>query len=105
MPRITLVGNKTDLNHLRCVKVEKHNQFADENEMFSCFMSAKTGDNVATCFHRIAADLAGVVLTKPELEVTSKVVRAEIVNYPQNNPEDPPHVPPTSKSGSSCLVQ
>jgi len=50
-------------------------------------------------------DLAGVVLTKPELEVTSKVVRAEIVNYPQNNPEDPPHVPPTSKSGSSCLVQ
>ena len=50
-------------------------------------------------------DLAGVVLTKPEIEVTSKVVRAEIVNYPQNNPEDPPHVPQTSKSGSSCLVQ
>ena len=43
-------------------------QFADENEMYSCFMSAKTGDNVAQCFHRVAADLAGVVLTKPELE-------------------------------------
>ena len=43
MPRVTLIGNKTDLNHLRTVKVDKHNQFADENEMFSCFMSAKTG--------------------------------------------------------------
>ena len=77
-------GNKTDLNHLRTVKVEKHNQFADENEMFSCFMSAKTGDNVSQCFYRVAADLAGVVLTKPELEVASKVVRAEIVNHPQD---------------------
>ena len=42
MPRITLVGNKTDLAHLRTVKVEKHNQFADENEMFSCFMCARS---------------------------------------------------------------
>ena len=32
----------------------------------------------------VAADLAGVVLTKPELEVASKVVRAEIVNHPQD---------------------
>ena len=84
LPRVTLIGNKTDLNHLRTVKVEKHNQFADENEMFSCFMSAKTGDNVSQCFYRVAADLAGVVLTKPELEVASKVVRAEIVNHPQD---------------------
>lgn len=84
MPRVTLIGNKTDLNHLRTVKVEKHNQFADENEMFSCFMSAKTGDNVSQCFYRVAADLAGVVLTKPEIEVASKVVRAEIVNHPQD---------------------
>lgn len=55
MPTITLIGNKTDLTHLRAVKVEKHNQFADENEMFSCFMSAKSGDNVTHCFHRVAA--------------------------------------------------
>ena len=105
MPRMTLVGNKTDLNHLRCVKVEKHNQFADENEMFSCFMSAKTGDNVAQCFHRIAADLAGVVLTKPEIEVASKIVRAEIVNHPQNNAEDPPTHRPSARQKASCVLQ
>ena len=33
MPRVTLIGNKTDLNHIRTVKVEKHNLFADENDM------------------------------------------------------------------------
>jgi len=103
MPRITLVGNKTDLAHMRAVKVEKHNQFADENEMFSCFMSAKTGDNVLQCFHRIAADLAGVVLTKPEIEVTSKVVRAEIVNHPQHDPDHPSA--DKARSPSKCMLQ
>ena len=109
MPRVTLIGNKTDLNHLRTVKVEKHNQFADENEMFSCFMSAKTGDNVAQCFYRVAADLAGVVLTKPELEVASKVVKAEIVNHPQDESSDGISAMPArgGRGGGkgSCVVQ
>lgn len=73
LPYVALVANKADLTHLRTVKPEKHNQFADENDMYSFFMSAKTGDNVASTFYRIAADLAGVVLTRPELEVASKV--------------------------------
>mmetsp|Transcript_36907 Transcript_36907/g.97640 ORF Transcript_36907/g.97640 Transcript_36907/m.97640 type:complete len:227 (+) Transcript_36907:13-693(+) len=103
MPRVTLVGNKTDLAHLRAVRVDDHNRFADENELFSCFMSAKTGDNVSQCFHRVAADLAGVVLTKPEIEVASKVVRAEIVNHPQHDPDAPQRV--TSKSNSNCVMQ
>merc|ERR1712194_599210 len=81
MPYVTLVGNKTDLNHMRAVKAEKHSQFADENDMYSFLLSAKTGDNVSSCFYRLAADLAGVVLTKPELEIASKIVRAEIVNH------------------------
>ena len=108
MPRVTLIGNKTDLNHLRTVKVEKHNQFADENEMFSCFMSAKTGDNVSQCFYRVAADLAGVVLTKPEIEVASKVVKAEIVNHPQDaSKDDGPDTQTLAARGKKggCTVQ
>jgi len=126
MPRVTLIGNKTDLNHLRTVKVEKHNQFADENEMFSCFMSAKTGvrpwpsafakasilcssprlpgDNVSQCFYRVAADLAGVVLTKPELEVASKVVKAEIINHPQDE-EGGATTSSAKKKSGGCIVQ
>lgn len=103
MPRVTLIGNKTDLNHLRTVKVDKHNQFADENEMFSCFMSAKTGDNVSQCFYRVAADLAGVVLTKPELEVATKVVRAEIINHPQN--DEAASTVSSKKKGGACSIQ
>jgi hypothetical protein len=53
------------------VKLEKHNAFADENDMYSYFVSAKTGDNVNSAFHRVAADWAGVVLTKAEQEVTA----------------------------------
>ena len=33
---------------------------------------------MAQCFYRVAADLAGVVLTKPELEAELKVVDAEV---------------------------
>eukprot|EP00854_Cymbomonas_tetramitiformis_P022778 gene22778-27498_t len=84
LPYVALVANKADLTHLRTVKPEKHNEFADANDMYSYFLSAKTGDNVASTFYRIAADLAGVVLTKPEIEVASKVVRAEIVNHPND---------------------
>ena len=56
------------------MKLDKHNAFADENDMYSYFVSAKTGDNIHAAFHRIAADWAGVVLTKPEMEVAAKVL-------------------------------
>jgi Ras-related protein Rab-28 len=46
MPYVALVGNKSDLSHMRVVKAEKHNQFADENDMYSYLVSAKTGDQV-----------------------------------------------------------
>ena len=55
---------------------------------YSYFVSAKTGDNVAAAFYRVAADLAGVVLTKPEVEVASSVVKAQIVNHPTRNDDD-----------------
>lgn len=71
---------------MRAVKLDKHNLFSDENDMYSYFMSAKTGDSVSSSFYRIAADLAGVVLTKPEIEVESKVVKAELVNHQQHDP-------------------
>ena len=107
MPRVTLVGNKTDLNHIRTVKVEKHNLFADENDMYSCFMSAKTGDNVSQCFYRVAADLAGVTLTKPEIEVAAKIVKAQIVNHPQEDDHAPLQDEQIARRrrGGGCVVQ
>eukprot|EP00743_Colponemidia_sp_Colp-15_P001948 GILK01002120.1.p1 GENE.GILK01002120.1~~GILK01002120.1.p1 ORF type:complete len:245 (+),score=40.48 GILK01002120.1:36-737(+) len=105
LPFIALVGNKTDLNHVRTVKGEKHAQFADENELNSFFVSAKTGDQVNSTFYRVAADLAGVSLSKPDLEVAQKVVKAELVNHPQNDPMLPTVAEVRSKQRSACLLQ
>ena len=83
MPYAALLGNKTDLSHKREVKVDKHVKFVEDNDFQgSFFISAKTGDNVGTTLQRIAADLAGVVLSKPDQETAAKVVPAQIVNHP-----------------------
>merc|ERR1712050_177511 len=86
MPYLALMANKHDLSHIRSVKLEKHNQFADENDLYSYFVSARTGDQVQSSFYRIAADLAGVTLTKPEMEVTQKPTKAELINHQRHDP-------------------
>ena len=48
---------------------------------------AKSGDNVNPTFFRIAAELAGVVLSKSDLEGNTKVLEANIVNHQQHDPE------------------
>eukprot|EP00760_Papus_ankaliazontas_P004424 PhM_4_TR11879/c0_g1_i1/m.69506/K07915/RAB28; Ras-related protein Rab-28 len=81
MPYLAIVGNKMDLNHLRVVKAEKHSLMAVENGMSPFFVSAKSGDKVTPLFVKVAADLAGVTLTKSEMEVTDNVVAAAVVNH------------------------
>ncbi len=39
---------------------------------------------MAGSFFRVAADLAGIVLTKPEIEVASKPITAQIIQHPQD---------------------
>lgn len=87
MPYVALVANKCDLEHLRTVSIEKHNAFADENEFYTYFLSAKSGENVRGTFHRIAADLAGVTLTRPEFQVSHQIVKAEIIDHEKDDPE------------------
>uniref|UniRef100_A0A3B3SK58 RAB28, member RAS onco family n=1 Tax=Paramormyrops kingsleyae TaxID=1676925 RepID=A0A3B3SK58_9TELE len=45
-PVVALVGNKTDLEHMRTVKADRHQRFCQENGTLSLFVSAKTGDSV-----------------------------------------------------------
>ena len=67
----------------------------------SYFVSAKNGDQVSSSFYRVAADLAGVVLTKPELEVASQVVKAELINHQKDDPDAPE---PKAKAGGPCSI-
>ncbi|XP_053505716.1 ras-related protein Rab-28 isoform X3 [Ictalurus furcatus] len=83
-PVIALVGNKIDLEHMRTVKVDKHQRFCQENGIISQFVSAKTGDSVFLCFQRVAAEILGIKLNKAEIEQSQRIVRAELVDYSQD---------------------
>jgi Ras-related protein Rab-28 len=95
MPYIALVGNKTDLFHMQAVKSEVHNRFADQHSLYSYLVSAKTGDQVYNSFFRIAADIAGVVLTGTDIEAAQEVLKAEVVLYSNELPrqEEAKHEP------------
>ena len=82
---MVLMGNKIDLNHMQAVKSEQHERFAEDNNLYSFYVSAKTGDQINTCFYKIACDLAGIQVTKPLMEVTQKTIVAEIVQHKQND--------------------
>lgn len=102
MPYMALVGNKSDLAYMRAVKLDRHRQFADDHRMNAHFVSAKTADKVSSLFTKLAADLAGVTLTRPDLEAQQTVVRAEVIDHPAAMPE--PASEPASKK-KRCAVQ
>ncbi|XP_040275030.1 ras-related protein Rab-28 isoform X1 [Bufo bufo] len=84
-PFVALVGNKIDLEHMRTVKADKHQRFCQENGLGSFFVSAKSGDSVFLCFQRVAAEILGIKLNKAEMEQSQRIVKAEIVNYPEDD--------------------
>ncbi|XP_051716609.1 ras-related protein Rab-28 isoform X1 [Ctenopharyngodon idella] len=100
-PAISLIGNKIDLEHMRTVKMEKHQRFCQENGLISQFVSAKTGDSVSLCFQRLAAEIVGIKLNKAEIEQSQHVVKADIVNYSQESVARAVN-PPRS---SMCVIQ
>ena len=86
LPLLNLVANKRkrlsllialltvvtdDLAHLRTVKSKAHSCFAEANNMITFEVSAKSGDQVTACFTRMAADLAGIKLSKSQLEIAT----------------------------------
>ncbi|XP_064602235.1 LOW QUALITY PROTEIN: ras-related protein Rab-28-like [Liolophura sinensis] len=103
LPHLALVGNKCDLEHMRTVKLDKHQRFAQEHSMSSHFVSAKTGDSVSLCFQKVSADIVGVRLTKPELEQQHKIVKADIVQYNNTEPVPRPSLPQTKST--LCALQ
>ncbi|KAM9457310.1 ras-related protein Rab-28 isoform 1-T1 [Clarias gariepinus] len=100
-PVIALVGNKIDLEHMRTVKLDKHQRFCQENSIISQFVSAKTGDSVFLCFQRVAAEILGIKLNKAEIEQSQRVVKADIVNYSQESVARTVNAP----RSSMCVVQ
>ncbi|KAL8568015.1 Ras-related protein Rab-28 [Nucella lapillus] len=104
LPHVALVGNKTDLEHMRTVKQDKHQKFSQENNMTSYFVSARTGETVNLCFQRVAADILKIKMTCPEVEQQHRVVKAEVIHHKNDHK---PIVRPPGKANKSfiCSVQ
>ncbi|KAL3086618.1 hypothetical protein niasHT_037744 [Heterodera trifolii] len=73
---LALVGNKTDSEHQRAVKMDRHNKFADQNALSAFYVSAKTGDSIDLMFKKTTAEVLGIPLTKADQEWN--VVQAQI---------------------------
>uniref|UniRef100_A0A0N5A438 Ras-related protein Rab-28 n=1 Tax=Parastrongyloides trichosuri TaxID=131310 RepID=A0A0N5A438_PARTI len=73
-----LVGNKTDLEHRRAVRVEKHTKLAEQYDMSSHYISAKTGDSVALVFRQTAAEIIGIQLSKTDMESDITIIQAPV---------------------------
>ncbi|KAI1295001.1 Ras- protein Rab-11A [Mortierella claussenii] len=71
---IMLVGNKSDLRHLRAVPTEEAKQFATENGLSFIETSALDSSNVELSFQRILTEIYRIVSNKA-LENSGDVIR------------------------------
>jgi Ras-related protein Rab-28 len=107
-PHIALVGNKVDMEHIRVIKADRHNRFAQDHGMSSHFVSAKTGESVNVCFLKLAADILGVRLTRPDIELHQPVITADIITTSSTNHNSAltprPIVQTRANKSSMCTV-
>ncbi|VDN05678.1 unnamed protein product [Thelazia callipaeda] len=75
---LMLVGNKTDLEHRRSVRIERHTKFAIQNSMFNHYVSAKTGDSVLLMFRKLAAEILGIPLEENDKDADIAIVKAYV---------------------------
>jgi len=71
---IMLVGNKSDLKHLRAVGTDEAKGFAEENVLLFIETSAMDASNVETAFQQILTDIYRIVSSKA-LESTAEPIR------------------------------
>ncbi|KAF9550663.1 hypothetical protein KI688_010088 [Linnemannia hyalina] len=84
---IMLVGNKSDLRHLRAVPTEEAKQFAAENGLSFIETSALDSSNVELSFQRILTEIYRIVSNKA-LESNGDVIRptgGETINVSPNS--------------------
>jgi len=71
---IMLVGNKSDLKHLRAVPTDEAKAFAAENDLSFVETSALDASNVESAFQTILADIYRIVSSK-SLEQSSEQIK------------------------------
>ncbi|XP_055334422.1 uncharacterized protein LOC129585669 [Paramacrobiotus metropolitanus] len=61
---ILMVGNKSDLKHLRAVNIEEGKALAESNKMFFIETSALDASNVENAFHTLLTEIYHNIMTK-----------------------------------------
>lgn len=96
---IELVGNKSDLDHLRAVPTDEAKNFANENNLLFTEASALSSDNVDLSFHQLLKNIYEMI-SKHQLDTDDQ---------PTNKPSSGPTISLTpapqekkSKSNSNC---
>lgn len=96
---IELVGNKSDLDHLRAVPTDEAKNFANENNLLFTEASALSSDNVDLSFHQLLKNIYEMI-SKHQLDTDDQ---------PTNKPSGGPTISLTpapqekkSKSNSNC---
>jgi len=71
---VMLVGNKSDLKHLRAVPTDEAKAFAAENDLSFIETSALDASNVESAFQTILADIYRIVSSGP-MEQSSEPIK------------------------------
>jgi Ras-related protein Rab-11A len=92
-----LVGNKSDLKHLRAVPTEEAKTFAAENGLSFIETSALDASNVESAFQTILTDIYRIVSSK-QLEQSADPIKPSTGDTLTVSPS----VDASAKAGGSC---
>lgn len=98
---IMLVGNKSDLRHLREVAAEKAKAFCEENGLSLVETSAKENSNVEYAFQKLITEIYHETVKNHVLDSENG---GEYIPSPHQKIDirPPPDQPPTNQGGCSC---
>jgi len=88
---IMLVGNKSDLRHLRAVPTDEAKAFAEKNNLSFIETSALDSTNVETAFHNILTEIYRIVSQKQITEGAGDVDRpggSQTINLQPTEPDN-----------------
>ncbi|RXG61417.1 Ras-related protein Rab-11A [Armadillidium vulgare] len=81
-----LVGNKSDLRHLRSVPMEEAKAFAEKNGLSFIETSALDSTNVETAFHNILTESVGILAsTFSRIKIKDCRIYLSTTNYRSND--------------------
>jgi small GTP-binding protein len=89
---IMIVGNKSDLRHLRAVSVEEAKEFAEKHRLSFIETSALDSTNVETAFRSILTDIYHIVSQKvvPDDKSAPAISEGGRINLDENRKPDEP---------------